>query len=170
MIYNSQKTISYNTTTAYFQLQLGSDGKIYASQNEPTLSVINKPNFSGISSNFTSNSLVVSGYPTLGLPQVIWGFKTAQTQQNITPVDTLCEAIVPNVITPNGDHINDEFKITCNKRVYIPLDLIIYNRWGQQVYNETKKLNHLNYCPDGTYFYLFTLNDTTYKGFVSVLH
>ena len=89
--------------------------------------------------------------------------------ENLTG-DTLCEPLIPNIITPNDDKVNDDFKITCNNRVFIPFDLIIYNRWGKQVYNQIKKTNLLVDCPDGAYFYIFSLNEINYKGYLSVFH
>ena len=169
LIQNSQKLIDYDDTGTYGQLQLSIDGKIYVSElNELSLSVINSPNLSGNSSNLTKRSLLTSGHCLVGLPNIIWGYKDAQHQ--IALVDTLCAPLIPNIITPNDDKINDEFKITCNKQVYIPLDLIIYNRWGQQVFNEAKKINQISDCTDGTYFYKFSLNDNSYKGFLTVFH
>ena len=170
LIKNSQKLIDHDNTGTYYQLQLGPDGKIYVCEaNEPSLSVINKPNLSGNACAFSPRSVLTANQTRLGLPNVIWGYKNAQ-QQTANAVDTLCEPLIPNIITPNDDKVNDEFKITCNKQTYIPPDLIIYNRWGQQVFNEAKKINQMNNFPDGTYFYVFSLNDNSYKGFLSVFH
>lgn len=170
LIKNSQKLLDYDDTGTYGQLQLGPDGKIYVCEDfEPSLSVINKPNLPGNACNFSKRSVLTSNHTQIGLPNVIWGYKNAQ-QQTANAVDTLCEPLIPNIMTPNDDKINDEFKITCNKQTYIPADLIIYNRWGQQVFNEAKKINQMNNCPDGTYFYVFSLNDNSYKGFLSVFH
>ena len=169
LIKNSQKLIDYDNTGTYAQLQLGPDGKIYVcEQNEPSLSVINKPNLSGNACAFSPRSVLTANHALLGLPNIIWGYRNSQ-KQTVNSVDTLCEPLIPNIITPNNDKVNDEFKITCNKQVYIPLDLIIYNRWGQQVYNETKKINQMSDCTNGTYFYTFSLNDRFYKGFLTVL-
>jgi gliding motility-associated-like protein len=67
--------------------------------------------------------------------------------------------IVPNVFTPNGDGVNDEFK-----PVEVALEtmhVIIYNRWGEKVSEwnnpngswDGKNKNGQN-CADGTYFYI----------------
>ena len=78
--------------------------------------------------------------------------------------------VLPNVITPNGDGINDVFepKVT-------GLDLItgaktvIFNRWGNILWDSDdpliqwdgkSKLTKLD-CPPGTYFYVC---DITYLG------
>ncbi len=56
---------------------------------------------------------------------------TATDAINIKQVD--CIVLFPNAFTPNGDGLNDLFKIlnAFNLRDY---SLMIYNRWGQQVF------------------------------------
>ncbi len=44
-------------------------------------------------------------------------------------------AKVPNVFTPNGDEVNDVFKVYYNARVFGIRQFRIYNRWGQLVYD-----------------------------------
>jgi len=46
-----------------------------------------------------------------------------------------CE--IPNVFTPNGDNMNDTFEIPClGNNEYAENSLIIFNRWGDQVYEQ----------------------------------
>lgn len=64
---------------------------------------------------------------------------------------------IPNSFTPNGDFLNDVFKV-----IGKDIDLhkfVIYNRWGQEVYN-TKDISkgwdgryRMKDCEIGTYFY-----------------
>jgi gliding motility-associated-like protein len=66
----------------------------------------------------------------------------------------------PNVFTINGDGVNDKFLIYNSN--YKSIEVIIYNRWGQQVgyWNAIDggwDGNHFNTgepCPDGVYFYV----------------
>ena len=51
----------------------------------------------------------------------------------------------PNVMTPNGDGINDVFAIV-NMNPILPNKLSIYNRWGKKVY---EKENYQAYIKDG---------------------
>ena len=71
-----------------------------------------------------------------------------------------CTPVIPNVVTPNGDGINDIFLI--DHALNQPYNhLIILNRWGNVMYESSPYLN--NFCPstfiDGTYFYLYYPNE-----------
>ena len=81
-----------------------------------------------------------------------------------TPCDDT-EINLPNVFTPNNDGINDEFLIN------FPYErLVIYNRWGQIIFESKKEKKNWNGkningkdVPEGTYFYIITTKDNTYK-------
>ena len=63
----------------------------------------------------------------------------------------------PNVFTPNGDGINDEFYLEGIEGL-IDFNCQIYNRWGTLVYewNDPFKGWDGSDAPDGTYFYIVT--------------
>lgn len=70
-----------------------------------------------------------------------------------------CNAEVPNVITPNGDGVNDVLVIA-DAALHPNNKLIVLNRWGNVLFVASPYLN--NYSPtglvDGTYFYLYYPN------------
>ncbi|MEQ9187399.1 MAG: choice-of-anchor L domain-containing protein [Cryomorphaceae bacterium] len=79
---------------------------------------------------------------------------------------------IPNVITPNGDGLNDAFYIN-NVTEFPDAHLFIYNRWGQKVFeampyrNEWVPLDH----PSGTYFYvLISSHFPELRGSVTLIH
>lgn len=78
---------------------------------------------------------------------------------------------IPNVFTPNGDGINDTFKILTSQ--IRPFKLKISSRWGEIIYNENEYYSNwqAENVPDGVYFY--ELNDSEYhkdyKGVVQIL-
>jgi len=90
---------------------------------------------------------------------------TATSPQGCTMVDTFfvnvvdCDNELPNVITPNGDGVNDFFII--DEAPLFPNNrLVIINRWGQVVYEENGYNNLFNGLDlsDGVYFYVFHKN------------
>jgi gliding motility-associated-like protein len=91
--------------------------------------------------------------------------------QTSVAIDCSPYITIPNVFTPNGDGVNESFRI---KNVeYADWELEIYNRWGKRVWHASPYQNdwHADGLPDGIYFY--TLHNatlqTTYKGWVQVL-
>ena len=87
--------------------------------------------------------------------------------------------LLPNVITPNGDGKNDLWVL--NPKIdLIGSHLVIFNRWGELVY-ETDNYNNDwggtykatgHKVPDGTYYYVLTVpaqDNHTYKGPINVL-
>lgn len=98
----------------------------------------------------------------------------ATTQANII---IACPAIeIPNVFTPNGDGINDIFKINLSGENLTNFNINIYDRWGLLVFTSP----NINYKWDGrttsglrvvsgTYFYVVDLNTKQYKGHITVL-
>lgn len=81
----------------------------------------------------------------------------------ILPVPTV---VVPNVITPNGDELNDIFELTVTNSTSI--ELTILNRWGNVMYNAIGenpgwdgKTPNGNEAEAGTYFYRYTVNGVT---------
>ncbi len=76
--------------------------------------------------------------------------------------------IAPNIITPNGDGIN-EFLAFKNLQYFNNNKIWIYNRWGTQLYHDADYKNNWtgkDYS-DGTYFYILEIPDKnqTLKGF-----
>jgi gliding motility-associated-like protein len=68
---------------------------------------------------------------------------------------------IPNVFTPNGDNVNDVFKIDITN--FKKYSLVIWNRWGNTVFESDKPEKMWNgktnndggENPAGTYYYLF---------------
>jgi len=99
---------------------------------------------------------------------------------NTVIAQTACaDPVIPDVITPNGDGINDKWEISC--LAYFPDNhLTVYNRYGKIVYEADGYDNNWDASwnidkgplPDGTYIYLFVVNQTdnkkTYTGSLTV--
>jgi gliding motility-associated-like protein len=93
------------------------------------------------------------------------------------------ELKIPNVFTPNGDQINDQFAIVIKgnqtadwREAYISNELVVFDRWGKRVFDQTnyksKDWDGAN-LPDGTYFYVLKCHgqfgDDVFKGSVTIL-
>ncbi|MEI6576762.1 MAG: gliding motility-associated C-terminal domain-containing protein [Bacteroidota bacterium] len=81
-----------------------------------------------------------------------------------------CELVIPNVITPNNDSKNDVLHIT-GLETFPQTEIIIYNRWGKVVYQNSDYKNNWDGgdCPDGVYYYvLIPKNHANYHGTVTI--
>lgn len=90
------------------------------------------------------------------------GMDTLFGNVTITSCDSAfnnCSLYIPNVFTPNGDKLNDAFYTfsECQPSSY---ELIIFNRWGQEIFKTTEITEPWNGtykgagCSDGVYAYL----------------
>ena len=84
---------------------------------------------------------------------------------------------MPNVITPNGDAINDEWNLPELAKTCEDFQLIILNRWGNDIFKMTptnptfkgKDLNN-NDLEEGVYFYKLQNSTTQKHGFFHVIY
>lgn len=90
--------------------------------------------------------------------------------------------LFPNVITPNGDGINDVFEIhnLIDGQAFPDNELSIYNRYGKRIFFIQNMRNESDFwdpaatnTPSGTYFYRFIgrgpIRDVEFKGSVEIL-
>ena len=107
-----------------------------------------------------------------------------QAEVTIAVIPADCGKI-PNIITPNGDGVNDYLVVPC---LYDPMgypknSIVVYNIWGDKVYEASPYSNDKNSAwqgtlngdpgkplPDGTYYYLFNPGDgaKSTTGFVEI--
>ena len=78
---------------------------------------------------------------------------------------------IPNVFTPNGDGINDYFRI--KNVTYGAWQLEVYDRWGKKVFHADPYQNDWSGqgIPDGLYFYTLRSGSVSeeYKGWVEIV-
>jgi gliding motility-associated-like protein len=90
----------------------------------------------------------------------------ADTAENVYFIDgdSGQQVVIPNVFTPNGDGINDCYQVTGVSQKCDEYHILIFNRWGIPVYENTNG----NWCwdgknqggediPQGVYYYIITI-------------
>ncbi len=113
------------------------------------------------------------------------GMATATIEVVYDPACTPCsELFIPNAFSPNGDGVHDYFIVECIENLYPDAKLMIFNRWGNLVY-EREHYGNLSVwdetkawwdgtsmhawtvgnekLPDGTYMYVLILDKNTVK-------
>jgi gliding motility-associated-like protein len=90
------------------------------------------------------------------------------------------EIELPNTITPDGDGKNDMWKL--NPKLNLDgSHLVIFNRWGETVYETSNYANNWDgtykgtgrRLPDGTYYYVLKVpseHDHVYRGAINILN
>src|SRR5690554_4332859 len=90
-----------------------------------------------------------------------------------------CDLRFFNAFSPNDDGVNDTWEIeNIESGQYDNNRVEIYNRWGQMVW-DGKRYDNINVVwkgttssgaklPSATYFYIATINDLIYKGFIEL--
>ncbi|HEY8956671.1 gliding motility-associated C-terminal domain-containing protein, partial [Chitinophaga sp.] len=124
-----------------------------------------------VATDYSGNSLTnkVTGLTPNGddIPLDNGGASTVEIEQD--------DLVVPNVITPNGDGVNDVLRIKGLEKYKDP-ELVIINRWNNLVYKKSNYDNTWNGSGllEGTYFYVLTVKDNSGKviikrGYIMVL-
>lgn len=170
-IINSTIEIAQGGMVFFGALQLGPDKRIYhAHEGTSFLGVIENPDVKGLGCNFKMNGFFLgdSSMSGLGLPNFISTYLSGNSK--LQPY---------NIITPNGDNLNDSFRVDYEN--IIEYDIKIYNRWGEKMY-ESKDVSQAwdgsfngEKLPPGTYYYLLNAKGADFKeysvnGTITVLY
>ncbi len=92
---------------------------------------------------------------------------------SVAPLLDIEKPLVPDVFSPNGDGINDEYKIYMASRTICPNDFefIIFDRWGQKMLEtiDPEFVWKAEGCTAGAYVYYLRLGETKYSGFIALV-
>ena len=141
----------------------GTEGSTWTqANNDPAVAIIANP---------AGDSTSVTGFNTLGIYHFILTNENACT--DTVAITVVAAGItIPNIFTPNGDGKNDLFKVA-GLESFPGSQLIIFNRWGNEVYRADNYLNNWNGSglAEGTYYYILNRRDhngslTAFKGWV----
>jgi gliding motility-associated-like protein len=154
---------------------VGDDQEICPGEDLPTLDATGQ---NVATYDWTSNGYVVGNGPTYEVTAygtyeiTVTDNNGCRNSDDILIAEAPCEITIPNVITPdNGDGLNDVFFIK-NLDTNPNSQLVIYNRWGNEVYSTSNYLNNWDGddLPDGTYFYVLVLQTgKDYKGTLKLI-
>ena len=132
-------------------LQLGLDGKLYGiGPLDPALSVVARPDAAGVDCGVRLNAIPLqlpqSG--SLGLPNFL--VRVVEP----APVPPGLAGLLPNILTPNADGLNDALQPARLLPVGAGGELRVFSRWGQLVFATTDLAAGWPAAgATGTYFY-----------------
>lgn len=137
------------------QLQLAPDGKIYVAQyGKFFIGAINKPNEAGALCEYEARAITIPEIPplhscNLGLPNFISSYFYNSELYPQMPYFQM-----PNIFTPNNDGYNDKF-VPLMKYNVESYKLVLYNRWGDKIYQTTDLENGWDGwdCSSGMYYW-----------------
>ncbi len=147
--------------------------------NTDSLIIVSSPNYGTVVLN---DDLTIDYIPDLDFCGEVDSFTYIIVGQFGTAtatvyLDILCEDLtIFNGFSPNGDYINDSFVIT-GIESFANNTLIIFNRWGNQVFYKEGYSNDNGWdgtwkgspLPDGTYFYLLDTGEgREFSGYVQI--
>lgn len=99
----------------------------------------------------------------------------AETEVSVTGSAVPAEDVFPNIITPNGDGINDIFDIDQYFNICLEYKLVIWNRWGTPVFEQSYgqpafegKTKAGAKLSNGVYYYIISYGDTQKKGTLTI--
>lgn len=134
--------------------------------------------------NFTAQgqtaSLITKG-SSVGLYSVVYhvnGCNSVPTTQALVMAGSEITAFdFPNVITPNGDMVNDQLDVDQFFNPCVKYDLMIWNRWGNLIYTQKygeKPFSGLDQSgekiTEGVYFYKLTYDGEVRNGSITVVY
>lgn len=181
-IVNSHDTVAFTSGNSdMLGLQIGLDNKIYISADSyPNLSYISSPNTNYYNFNYMGLSLLNTAREQL--PHFMDYYFNQENPCNT--IDS-SEIFIPNIFTPNNDHVNDSFVIKAYD--YKEIDYSIYNRWGCEIIKSINQpiINSTTFiwdgkidgkdATDGVYYYVINFkkigdNIKTTTGFIQLIH
>ena len=116
----------------------------------------------------THDSTITVTAPGLYWVRVLVNNCSKSDSIQIISCPTLIYFYLPNAFTPNGDGLNDVFRPVSNE--ILDFHLIIYNRWGQMIFETSSSGNGWdgtfrgNKCEPGVYTYILTYGGKSTEG------
>ena len=133
------------------------------------VSIVSQPQFGTVVLNGDNTFTYIPNPNACGMTDEFQYMITTAMGSDIATVfiDILCEELTPmSGFSPNGDNINDTFTVLGIER-FPNNEVIIFNRWGNQVYEKQGYSNADGWrgtwdgqdLPDGTYFFIINTGE-----------
>lgn len=175
-------TISSSPLFVYsFYINAGNDTIINPGETAQLHATTDSPNFYWDTQLFISSTSVLEPfvYPDETFTYPFVAFNNGCILNDYVTVYVRDGLDIPNTFTPNGDNLNDSWKIP-DIELYPKNKLTIYNRYGfllesYEPYSPSTQWAGIwqgAALPEGVYFYVLELNDsenTIYKGTISIV-
>jgi gliding motility-associated-like protein len=111
------------------------------------------------------------------LIQIIIALALSILSTSLKAQDDISKLTIPNVITPNGDGLNDRFEILTSGGDTFPGEsapsLVVYNRYGKVVFEANRYINQwdASELSDGRYFFSLQFRTgESFSGNIAVYH
>ena len=103
----------------------------------------------------------------------VWNIHEAACSASSEVMVTVKDLFIPSVITPNGDGVNDLFRINVSEE---GIRLSIFNKWGVREYESSSYHNDWDgtganghQLPEDTYFYILDFKGLKRKGAILII-
>jgi len=147
----------------------------------PALSIDVDASYPNTSSYLWNDGFTLPSH-VLSLPGTYWvdytlnNFCIERDSFNLIVIKKSLDITLPNIVTPNGDNINDNIDFSAYQ--FSSFQLEIYNRWGNKIFEcGDPNCTWRPTCEDGSYYYIAHYKiecgsekrDKILKGFISVI-
>jgi gliding motility-associated-like protein len=167
------QSILYDSTTVLTGVVTGGSGEGYSYSWQPSAMLIDNTSLSPRTVKLTHDTLFI-----LTAIDLVNGCKgTDSVRVKVVHPEIIEDCLVfYNVITPNGDGVNDKWIIDCIEN-FPENNVIIFNIWGDKIisfknYDNTDQVwagtnQNGRPLPDGTYYYVLSIkNGGTFTGWI----
>ncbi len=167
-------------------IQKAKNGRLYfgGPLSDSSLWEITYPDLKGSSCGLIKRSVVLPQKTKFGLPNFVTSYFNFDTSVKYQfPIDSFDvylkpldgEPFIPNVFTPNGDRLNDQFEIHCTECEIEGIQ--IFNRWGTVVFSSNTSSTSIKWdglysgapVVEGLYYYLIKVKESARNGGASVI-
>lgn len=120
---------------------------------------------SGYSNSDTTDAFIIEMAQEGIYTFAVMDFCNQYAEDSVSLSLITCEVSAPNVMTPNGDGVNDVLSFS-GLQYHPNSELYVYNRWGNLIHSDMNYQNNWDGAglADGLYYYVLRFTDGTVPG------